>query len=192
MKKATFFLAALSVLGTAGAASAQSRIPLSVEVRGDAAIPVGDFADGEVKNGLGFTASASLQLVPGFAAYGSYSRTEFSADELVGGGDNDVLDQGWAAGLTASLGGSRGGATPFVGAGLLFHELDVNDVEQGDAQMGFEVGAGIAVPLGRSVRVTPAVGFRQYGLEGSTVGGLIPTDSNVSYLTAGVGLNISF
>ncbi|HEY0037992.1 MAG TPA: outer membrane beta-barrel protein [Longimicrobium sp.] len=144
MKKATFVLAALSVLGTAGAASAQSPIPLSVEVRGDAAFPVGDFADRNVENGLGFTASASLQLVPGFAAYGSYSRTEFSADDLVGGGDdNDVLDQGWAAGLTASLGGAPGRPTPFLGAGLLFHELEINDVEQGDAKMGFEVGAGI-------------------------------------------------
>lgn len=192
MKKATFVLAALSVLGTAGAASAQSSIPLSVEVRGDAAFPVGDFADGEVENGIGFTASAALQLVPGFAAYGSYSRTEFSANDLVGGGDNDVLDQGWAAGLTASLGGAPGRATPFVGAGLLFHELEVNEVEQGDAKMGFEVGAGIAVPLGPRVRVTPAVGYRQYNLEDTTAGGLITANSNVSYLTAGVGLNISF
>ncbi|HEX8359649.1 MAG TPA: outer membrane beta-barrel protein [Longimicrobium sp.] len=188
MKKATFVLAALALLGSAGAASAQSSIPLSVEVRGDAAFPVGDFSDAGVENGLGFTASASLQLVPGFGAYGSYSRTEFSLD----GSDDDVLDQGWAAGLTASLGGTPGRATPFVGAGLLFHELEVNEVEQGDAKMGFEVGAGIAIPLGQRVRVTPAVGYRQYNVERSTLGGLINTDSNVSYLTGGVGLNISF
>jgi opacity protein-like surface antigen len=79
-----------------------------------------------------------------------------------------------------------------VGAGLLFHELEVNDVEQGDAKMGFEVGAGLAVPLGPRVRVTPAVGYRQYNVKSSALGGLLTSDSNVSYLTAGVGLNFSF
>ena len=120
MKKLAFALAAMSVLGVAGTASAQSRIPLSFEVRGDAAFPTGDFADAEIETGVGFTASAALQLVPGFGVYGSYGRTEFSVDG--GDDDTDVLDQGFGAGLTASLGGGMAGrATPYVGAGLLFH-----------------------------------------------------------------------
>ena len=57
--------------------------------------------------------------------------------------------------------------------------------------MGFEVGAGIAFPLGRSVRVTPAVGYRQYRVENTTLG-VLDADFNVSYLTAGIGLNIAF
>lgn len=190
MKKLVFSLAAMSVLGVAGTASAQSRLPLSFEVRGDAAIPTGDFEDLEIENGLGFTASAALQLVPGFGVYGSYGRTEFSVDG--GGDDTDVLDQGFGAGLTASLGGGFGRATPYIGAGLLFHELEVDDTEIGDAQMGFEVGAGIAFPLGRSVRITPAVGYRQYKVENTALGGLVDNEFNVQYLTAGVGLNIAF
>lgn len=187
MKKATFVLTALSVLGVAGTASAQSAIPLSVEIRGDAAIPTGDFADG-IENGIGFTGSAALQLVPGFGVYGSYSRTNFSID----GADDDVLDQGYAAGLTASLGNGGGRATPYINAGLLFHELEVEDTEVGDAKMGFEVGAGIAIPLGQRIRVTPAVGYRQYNVEGLSLGGIVNSDMNVSYLNAGVGLNIAF
>ncbi|HLL82065.1 MAG TPA: outer membrane beta-barrel protein, partial [Longimicrobium sp.] len=143
MKKATFVLAALSVLGATGTGSAQSAIPLSVEIRGDVAIPTGDFAD-SFENGIGFTGIAALQLVPGFGVYGGYSRTSFSID----GADDDVLDQGYSAGLTASLGGGARRATPYIGAGLLFHELEVDDNELGDAKMGFEVGAGIAIPLG--------------------------------------------
>jgi opacity protein-like surface antigen len=190
MKKLVFALTAMSVLGVAGTASAQSRIPLSFEVRGDAAFPTGDFEDREIENGLGFTASAALQLVPGFGVYGSYGRTEFSVD---GSDDTDVLDQGFGAGLTASLGGGLAGrATPYIGAGLLFHELELNDEEVGDAQMGFEVGAGIAFPLGRSVRVTPAVGYRQYKVENTTLAGLANDDFSVQYLTAGIGLNIAF
>lgn len=191
MKRIVFALAAMSVLGVAGTASAQSRIPLSFEVRGDAAIPTGDFEDFGIENGLGFTASAALQLVPGFGVYGSYGRTEFSVDG--GDDDTDVLDQGFGAGLTASLGGGLAGrATPYIGAGLLFHEFEVDDQEVGDAQMGFEVGAGIAFPLGRSVRITPAVGYRQYKVENTALAGLVDDDFNVSYLTAGVGLNIAF
>lgn len=187
MKKVTFVLAALSVLGVAGTASAQSAIPLSVEIRGDAAIPAGDFAD-DIENGIGFTGSAALQLVPGFGLYGSYSRTNFSID----GAEDDVLDQGYSAGLTASLGGAAGRPTPYVAAGLLFHELEVEETEVGDAKMGFEVGAGIAIPLGQRIRVTPAVGYRQYNIEGLSLGGVLNTDMNVSYLNAGVGLNIAF
>jgi opacity protein-like surface antigen len=189
MKKTSFVVAALAVLGTAGTASAQARLPLSVGISGEAAFPTGDFAD-NVENGVGFTASAALQLVPGFAAYGSYSRTTFGVD---GVDDVDVIDQGFSAGLTASLGGGLvGRAQPYVGAGLLFHELeDDNGNEFGDAKMGFEVGAGVNFPLGRRISVSPSVGYRQYNVEGSFLG--VPTgERNVSYLTGGIGLNLSF
>jgi len=107
MKKATFVLAALSVLGATGTASAQSAIPLSVEIRGDVAIPTGDFAD-SFENGIGFTGSAALQLVPGFGVYGSYSRTNFSID----GAEDDVRADHHGDAVLAVVVGVRHRAEP--------------------------------------------------------------------------------
>lgn len=186
MRKKTFVLAAVLAAFAAAPAAAQTGLPLSVEVRGDAAFPTGDFAD-RVENSIGFGVNAALGVSRGIAVYGGYSQTSFE----VKGIDADAEDSGFAVGLTAAIPvGPATGFTPYVGAGLLIHELEVeSDVVgfEGDSELGFEVGAGIALPLGPRVRFTPGVGYRQYGTE---IPGLY--DGNVSYFTVGVGLNIAF
>jgi hypothetical protein len=174
MKSAMFAIAALAVSAMAGPLQAQSPIPISVEVRGDAAVPTGSFGD-RVDTGVGFGVSASVAVMPNVGVYGSYSRTEFG---LTGAEGNAVAD-GFAAGLTTAF-GPRGAVTPWVGAGVLFHGLDVAGTREGD--VGFEVGGGVAVPLGPNLRLTPGVGYRQFGAG---------AHGNVSYVSAGVGLNLA-
>lgn len=185
MKKTAFVLAAAAAAFASAPAAAQLPIPLGVEIRGDAAFPTGDFGD-RVESSVGFTGSAALGIARNVAVYGSYSRTSFDLKEV----DGNAEDSGFAVGLTAALPlGPATGFTPYVGAGLLFHELDVESggVElEGDSELGFEVGAGIALPLGQRVRLTPGVGYRSYG---NDIAGF---DADVSYATVGIGLNIAF
>ena len=94
-------------------------------------------------------------------------------------------------GLTAALPGGGARVAPWIGAGAVFHTLELGGVEEGiDEEVGFEVGGGVALGLSPNVRLTPGIGFRRYSarLEGL----LGDREMDVSYFTAGVGLNISF
>jgi opacity protein-like surface antigen len=191
MNKAVFAAVAVAVSLSAGEARAQFGIPLSVEGRVDYAVPVRDFDD-LADEGISWGAGVSLGVAPGIGVYGTYSQTEF---EFSGLENTEIQDEGFSVGLTTAL-PRLSGISPWVGAGLVIHQFDFNDnTENGDddgidEDLGFEVGGGLAVPLGANVRLTPGIGYRQYGVD---VGTLLGTsDFDVSYFTAGVGVNFSF
>jgi hypothetical protein len=171
------------VAATAGSAAAQ--VPLSVEVRADAAIPVGgDFAE-HASTGVGLGVSATLQLVPNYGLYGSYSRTTYDLDV---GNDARAIASGFSVGLTRAFPIDRE-LVPWVGTGLVLHNLDLEGTNAtgGDSQLGWEVGGGLAIGILPRVRLTPGVGYRQFSsrfLHGDR--------ERIGSLTAGIGLNVAF
>jgi hypothetical protein len=169
----------LAAAAAAGSASAQ--VPLSVEARGDVAAPTGDFADG-AQIGVGYGFLAALGIGRGVGIYGGYGNTRFGLEESRA----NAIDAGFEAGVTAALPGAY---SPWVGAGVVLHELELEDAGvsvEGEADPGFEVRAGVAVPIGRRARLTPGVGYRRYGTD------ILGASLDVSYLTFGLGLKLSF
>lgn len=192
MKQAVFAAAAVAIALAAGEANAQFSIPLSVEGRVDYAVPVGDFDDA-VDEGISWGAGVSLGVSPGLGVYATYSMTEFTIEDVE---EAEVEDNGFSVGLTTAL-PSVSGLSPWLGAGVVFHQFDFNDETDEDSDedgieedLGFEVGGGLAIPLARNVRLTPGIGYRQYGVDVGTLLG--EAEFDVQYFTAGVGLNVSF
>lgn len=190
MNKAVFATVAVALSLAAGEARAQFSIPLSVEGRLDYAVPVGDFDD-LADEGMSWGAGIALGVTPGIGVYGTYSQTTFEVADFE---DVDLEDNGFSAGLTAAL-PSVSGLAPWVGAGVVMHDLafdgdDGSEDNDVDEELGFEVGGGLAIPVGANIRLTPAIGYRQYGVD---TGGLVGSaEFDVSYFTAGVGVNFSF
>lgn len=189
MKKAVFAAVLAAVAASAVNANAQMGIPLSVEGRLDYAVPTGDFDDA-VDEGAGWSAGASLGLRPGLALYGTYSNTRFGAG-LFEDKEPQAEDSGFTVGLTAAIPGGTARVAPWIGAGAVFHTLELGGIEEGiDEKVGFEVGGGVAIGVAQNVRLTPGIGYRRYSTE---IEGLLgDAELDVSYVTAGVGLNISF
>jgi opacity protein-like surface antigen len=186
MRKVVFAAVGAALVASAGEAKAQLPIPLSIEGRMDYAVPVRDFDD-SVDEGTSWSVGASLGVSPGLGVYGTYSHTEFPIEDV----DNaDVEDSGWSVGLTTAL-PRVAGISPWVGAGLLIHQLEVDDSDDGiDEDVGFEVGGGLALQLARNVRLTPGIGYRQYTVEAESLLG--SDEFDVTYFTAGIGVNVSF
>lgn len=183
MRKIVFATVAAALAASAGEAKAQLPFPLSIEGRMDYAVPAGDFDD-VVDEGTSWSAGVALGLRPGLGLYATHSHTEFEIEDA----DAEVEDGGFSVGLTAAL-PTLSGVSPWVGAGLLFHHLEVDDSDDGiDEDVGFEVGGGLAVPVARNVRLTPGVGYRQYSADA----GLLLGELDVQYFTAGLGVNVSF
>ena len=191
MKKSLFAGVALAVAVFAGDAAAQSPIPFAVEGRIDYARPTGDFGD-VVEEGFGFGGGVSIGVTPGLGVYGTFSQTRFGTELGEDGDNSDAVDQGFSAGVTTAL-PRFAGVAPWVGVGAVFHQLEIGGSDAGiDEDVGFEVGGGLAFGVAPGVRLTPGIGYRRYATKVSGLAGLVQSDLDVEYFTAGVGLNIAF
>jgi hypothetical protein len=188
---ATALAALVAFGGVTTQAHAQALgVPAALDGRVDFAFPMGDFGD-IADQGIGFSVGAVVTLLPGFGVYGSYSQTRFGGG-WTGDEPSDATDSGFAVGLSAALPG-RAGVEPWVGGGLLFHQLEVGGTRTGvDQDLGFELGAGVAIPVAPRLRLSPAVNYRQYSASIPALAGLAARDLNVQYLSLGVGLHLSF
>jgi hypothetical protein len=164
---------ALAVLFAGGAvaalapleAGAQSTIPLAVEARLDAGIPLTDPGDA-LRHGVGWGAQATLALAPTFGIYGAFSRFDFNRDEALE--QVTVRDEGFALGGRLTLGTGAGTTMPYAMLGALFH----------DGSTGIEAGLGAEWAVTYAMAVTPMVRFRTVG--------------SFDYLTLGAGLSFRF
>src|SRR5829696_7408669 len=154
MKKAVFAAVLAAVAASAVDAGAQMGIPLSIEGRLDYAVPTGDFDDA-VDEGTSIGGGVSLGIQPGLALYGTYSNTRFGVG-LTSDDEPDAEDSGFSVGLTAAIPGGGARVAPWIGAGAVFHTLELGGIEEGiDESVGFEVGGGVALGIARNVRLTP-------------------------------------
>jgi opacity protein-like surface antigen len=187
----TATLAVIAFFVTSDAASGQALgIPIAVDVRAEAAFPIGDFND-IADTGAGATISVAMPIVPAFGVYGTYTHIRFGGG-WTGGGTSDATTEGFAVGVTTMLPGLPD-VDPWIGAGLLLHRLEVRGTRQGVSDdLGFEVGAGVAVPLAGRLRLSPAIHYRHFGATIPALAGLAARDLTVQYVSLGVGLNYWF
>jgi hypothetical protein len=177
---------AAGLTSTAQVAAAQLPVPLSVEVRADAAFPRGGPFEELAGFAVGVGANAAIQLVPNYALYVGYSRTSFP---LEGATNARAIDSGVAVGLTRAFPVPGTVYAPWIATGLLLHRLEVERVPtaSGENRPGFEVGGGVAITVAPLIRLTPGLSFRRY--EAPL---LQNARERISYFGAGVGLNVAF
>lgn len=210
-------VAAAALLLAAVPAGAQvSRFGL--EVRGRAAFPTGDFGEEEadgarVKTGWGAGVAGIFQATPMFGIYAGYSHTRFDTDlgalqeELERAGIDDaevqISDAGFDAGVRATFPALAGAA--FVRGGLVYHRagvelsdeledalrgfLDPDDLDS-DWSPGWQLGAGLLVPLGPRLSASFGASYTAYEPRyeedrGSTE---ITAEDDLTYASIEVGL----
>lgn len=179
-------------------ASAQSTLPITIEVRGGAAIPMGDFDDG-AGTGWGLGATVRYAVTPAVDLYAGYDRFEFGTDADLDEEEFDLglSDSGFRTGARFSF-APLGSLRPWVEGGLLVNRSTVSiSVESASIDvnsewaLGFEGGAGFAVPLSPRVSLTPGVRYRMHEAEfEAEETGEGPQSIDVSYLAIDIGVNI--
>lgn len=177
------------------AGSAQAQIPnitpFSVEVRGGAALPQGDFSDG-LKTGYTFGGNVGFQAVPMLGFYAGYTRSSFGIEDN-GDDGSRVTDQGFDAGVRFGIPTPLIPIDPFVKVGAIYHKLGVDgdglDLEF-DSELGFEVGAGLGFNILPKVQLTPAVTYSQFNMDSAVFGDEDVGDIEVKNLRADIGLRI--
>lgn len=172
-------------------------LPVSVEVRAGAGVPVGDFSDVQsgVEAGAGPAASAGLvyHLSERFGVFAAYEWATFSCSRCAEFGlDDELVDRGAGFGLEAAL--DLGLLEPWLRAGGLYHTLRFSGLGgelDSESGFGFMAGAGAALGLPAVLRLTPGLFYRSYPAE-LDLGGLPARTLDVTHLRADVGLAYRF
>lgn len=157
--------AILVLASPASTVSAQER--WTAELRGGGAFPTVDVV-GDLGTGNGFALEGSLayRFSPFLGAYVAWDWVRFSPDSSFAGPDVDFEGTGYLAGLRFEH--PLPEAVPFdvwVRAGVRYDHLELEDAS-GDIiagtgrDVGFEVGAGVAVRVADRWSVTPGVRYR--------------------------------
>ena len=169
----------------------------AVDVRGGAAFPVEELGDVELDTGGGLGATLAWQAHPGFALYGGWDWARFPTGEPLAGADLDVEMTGYNFGVRFERPAhpALGNLRYRIGAGGLVSHIEVEDgdgdlVEDSEHGLGFEVEAGLLVPVGMQWSLVPGVRFRTLSRDLELLEVDLPVD--LRYVQAEVGVQFVF
>lgn len=179
-----------AVLALAAPAGAQGQ--LALELRGSINNPMGDFGDDEQ---LGASSEAGLggdviySLSPNLSVYGGYEQQMFGCEGC--GDDDGATSSGFQGG--AKLIAYRDGLLPWLKAGVVGRKLQLEEdgfEVESDTGVGFQVAAGVDIPLGDVLWFSPGVRYEAYDAEFDVAGDFVTTEQAVQFLALDLGLHI--
>jgi opacity protein-like surface antigen len=186
----------LGLAAGAESAHAQTLIPFSVEARGGAAFPTGDFADG-VNTGWTVGADATLSVLPVLSLYGGYEYQRYGAD-------SDPGTEGSVTNSMIRVGGKVGvpivsmatGFSPYVLAGATVDKTKLKAADGGtsiafesDWSVGYEAGVGASIGIAPTISLTPEVRYQSVKPDFSDTFGTNEDSARLTAFTLSVGLS---
>ncbi len=167
----------------------------SFDVRGGADVATKELGDADLEIGLGFEGTAAYRLLPHVAAYLGWGWNHFNADQSFAGADIDFEETGYTFGLQFVHPIGDLPLKYLVRAGGLFNHIEVEDQERdflgdSDHSLGWQVGAGLIVPLGNKWSLTPSVRYRS--LSSDIEIDATTTAVDLNYISIGIGVSRSF
>lgn len=178
----------LALLLTAAFASAQDR--WNVELRPGVSFATGDFGSANLKTGLGIEGTVNYRFMPHLSAYAGWGWNHFAADPSATGKEFDYEETGYIMGLRFVSPVGESGLSYKVGAGAIFNHVEVEDnagerIADTGHGAGWQVEAGLAIPLSASLVLTPDVRYRSLSREITM--GTTTASVDLNYASVGVG-----
>jgi opacity protein-like surface antigen len=175
------------------AIKAQDRWNLEVRVGGNYATQ--ELGDAELGTGFGFETTLSYAFMPKLAAYAGWGWNQFFEDESFAGKDMDFEETGYTFGLQFMNSCKSLNFDYLVRAGGIYNHIEVENsdgdiIDDSKHGLGWQVGAGVMVPLTRSWKIIPGVRYRSLSRE--LEDGSDNIDVDLNYISAGLGLSMSF
>jgi opacity protein-like surface antigen len=167
----------------------------NLEFRGGADYATQDLGDADLDFGIGFEGTMAYSFMPHTAGYIGWSWNHFNTGQSFAGADVDFEETGYTFGLqfVHPLGDTQ--LSYLVRAGGLFNHIEAENQDGdiiGDSEhgLGWQVGAGLMIPLGSNWSLTPSVRYRS--LPSDIEIGATTTAVDLNYISIGIGMTRSF
>ncbi len=173
--------------------SAQSR--LSLELRGAANVATQDLGDAKLETGIGLEGTIAYRFMEHLSIYGGWSWNHFASAESFAGTNIDYEETGYSFGLRFIHPIGTSSLSYLIGGGGIYNHIEAEN-EDGDIiadtghGLGWQLDAGIVIPLGESWRITPGIRYRALSTEFQIDAFKTPVDLN--YFSGGLGISFLF
>ena len=190
-----FVTLSLSVMLLIFSNQAMAQKNWSLSLRSGANFTTTKLGDSDLKTGYGFEGTIAYKFLPNLAIYTGWGWNRFNTNRLFTLSNIDIVETGYKAGLqiTAPIGTSN--VKYLLAGGGVYNHLEVENAEgkmtdDSGHGYGWEAEGGIVIPLGNSFSLTPTV--RYHALTRDLKNGNLPTEVNLNYVSAGLGLALLF
>ncbi len=145
--------------------------------------------------GFGFEGIFHYRFMSHLGIYAGWGWNRFEADESFAGTDVCFEETGYVMGINVKYFMGKSKLAYYVRAGALYNHIEtenangdiVNDTKHG---LGYQLAAGIDIPLGKSWSLTPGIKFNNLSRETAWEG--VSKTINYQYLSARVGILKTF
>lgn len=167
----------------------------SVELRGGAAFPTENLGNADLDVSPGFEALLAYRFIPYTSIYAGWGYASFSASESFAGSHMDFVETGYTFGFQFTHKLGIADLNYMLRAGAVSNHIEVEDahdniIADSGHGLGWQIEAGLEIPLIDHLMLTPAVRYRSLSRE-LTIGE-ITTDVDLRYVFAGVGVAYTF
>jgi opacity protein-like surface antigen len=167
----------------------------SFELRPGVNFATKDLGDASLKTGFGIEGSIAYQFMPQLGAYAGWGWNKFSADQSFAGSKMDFNETGYCFGLQFVRPFKNSAVSYMIKGGGIYNHIEtennagdiINDTGHG---LGWQLGAGVKIPLTMRVFLTPEVRYRSLSRDIKT--GEVNRPVDLNYVSAGVGLSFRF
>lgn len=193
MKKLLFTIVALTLLTVFNQSRAQDK--WSLELRPGVNYATQDIADANLELGFGTELTIAYRFMPHLAAYAGWSYNNFAVDQSFAGADASFEETGYTFGFQFihPIGESTLSYLVRVGGTYNHIEIENNDgdiiIDSGHG-LGWQVEAGLAIPLSERFSLLPSVRYRSLNRDVKIEN--VSTSVDLNYLSVGAGLSWSF
>lgn len=193
-------IVSLVILWTANRTAAQNAWQMqdrwNIEFRGAAAFPTQEIVDGtDLDTGVGFEGTIAYRFMPHLAVYTGWGWNHFSAGQSFVGSDIDFEETGYTFGLQFIHPLGMSNIHYMIRGGGIYNHLEAEDndgdnVGDSDHEFGWQVEAGLSIPLGERWHIMPGVRYHSLSNDFDVDGSETSVDLN--YVSAGVGVAWTF
>jgi len=194
MRSLTAALLTFTLLFVVDTAMAQDRFGVELSIDGSTATQ--DVGDADLNPGFGFEANLTYRFMPHLSGYAGWGWQRFGSDGgSFAGAEVDFEETGYRFGLQFM---HPLGSTPidyFLRAGGIYNHIELENSD-GDITadsghgLGWQAGAGVAVPIGAKWRLMP--GLRYQSLSRDIEVGAVTTDVDLNYFALEIGFHRTF
>ena len=176
--------------------SADAQSKWSIDLRPGVNFATKKLGNTDLNTGVGIEGTVAYRFMPHLGAYAGWSWNRFGTSETSEANDMDIEETGYSFGLQFIHPISAQSRINYIikGGGTYNHiETEnsqgniVNDTGHG---LGWQLGVGAAIPVGKRVSLIPEVRYRSLSRDIKI--GNTSTAVDLNYVSAGVGVSFSF
>lgn len=191
--KGLLILATITLLSLSGVGQ-EKETRFGIELNGGASFATRELGGIDLNTGVGFETVFHYRFMNHLGAYAGWGWNKFSTDDTFAGSTVDFEETGYVVGLQFKHPIGTSPISYYTRLGGLYNHIEIEEgddiIEDTGHGLGFQIAAGIDIPLGANWNINPGVKFN--AISGDIDNNGNTTNLNLNYVMIRVGIVKNF